>query len=107
MYWLIAHSHATLDHMDLFSLNAETAKNIGLGSMGGSVLGWLFVLKFVKSLVTKILMLALFAGIAVLSFTQRDALSICAAKFEVRESSIQDTSCSFFGQDISLSKIKP
>ncbi len=59
--------------MDLFSLNAETAKNIGLGSMGGSMLGLLFVLKFVKSLVTKILMLALFAGIAVLSFTQRDA----------------------------------
>ena len=104
---MIAHSHATLDHMDLFSLNAETAKNIGLGSMGGSVLGWLFVLKFVKSLVTKILMLAFFAGIAVLSFTQRDALSICAAKFEVRESSIQNTSCTFFGQDISLSKIQP
>lgn len=93
--------------MDLFSLNAETAKNIGLGSMGGSVLGWLIVLKFVKSVITKILLLALFTGVAFLSFTQRDALSICAAKFEVRDSSIQDTSCTFFGQDISLSKIKP
>jgi hypothetical protein len=53
------------------------------------------------------LMLAFFAGVAVLSFTQRDALSVCAAKFEVRESSIQDTSCTFFGQEISLSKINP
>ena len=93
--------------MDLFSLNAETAKNIGLGSMGGSALAWLFVLKFVKSLVSKILMLALFTGIAFLSFTQREALSICAAKFEVSATSIQNTSCSFFGQDISLSSINP
>lgn len=107
MYWLIAHSPDTLEHMDLFSLDAETAKNIGLGSMGGSVFGLLIVLKFVKSLITKILMLAFFAGIAFLSFTQRDALSICAAKFEVRASSIQDTTCTFFGQDISLSKINP
>ena len=107
MYWLIAHTPATLDHMDLFSLTAETAKNIGLGSMGGSVFGLLIVLKFVKSLITKILMLAFFAGVSVLSFTQRDALSVCAAKFEVRESSIQDTSCTFFGQEISLSKINP
>lgn len=93
--------------MDLFSLDAETAKNIGLGSMGVSALGWLLVLKFVKSIVSKILMLAFFTGIAFLSFTQRDALSICAAKFEVRQTSIQETSCTFFGQEISLSKIQP
>ena len=66
--------------MDIFSLDSETAKNIGLGTLGVSVLGLLLVLKFINSIVSKILLLAIFGGLAYFSFTQRDALSICAAK---------------------------
>ncbi|NBQ03691.1 MAG: hypothetical protein EBU22_00145 [Actinobacteria bacterium] len=92
--------------MDIFSLDSENAKNLGLGAMVFSVVGLLIVLKFVKSLVSKILLLAIFGTIAYFSFTQRDALSICVAKLEAASASeVTQTSCSFFGQDISLKSI--
>lgn len=104
---MIAHRPATLDDMDLFSLDSQTAKNIGLGTIGVSVLGLLFALKFVKSVVSKILFIAFFGLLGYLSFTQRDALSICAAKIEANVSQIQTASCTFFGQEISLKSINP
>ena len=92
--------------MDLFTLDSESAKNLGLGTIAFSVIGLLLVLKFVKSLVSKILLLAIFGILAYFSFTQRDALSICLAKLEsVAPSELSSTSCSFFGQDISLKSI--
>ena len=92
--------------MDLFTLDSESAKNLGLGTIAFSVIGLLLVLKFVKSLVSKILLLAVFGVLAYFSFTQRDALSICIAKFEIAApSELSSTSCSFFGQDISLESI--
>ena len=93
--------------MDVFALDPDTAKNIGLGTLGVSVLGLLLVLKFINSLVSKLLLLAIFGGLAYFSFVQRDALSICAAKFEANFANIQTTSCTFFGQEISLSNINP
>jgi hypothetical protein len=86
--------------MDLFTLDSESAKNLGLGTIAFSVVGLLLVLKFVKSLVSKILLLAVFGVLAYFSFTQRDALSICIAS--AAPSELSSTSCSFFGQDISL-----
>ena len=92
--------------MDLFTLDSESAKNLGLGTVAFSVIGLLLVLKFVKSLVSKLLLLALFGILAYFSFTQRDALSICIAKFEIAApNELSSTSCSFFGQDISLERI--
>jgi hypothetical protein len=45
----------------------------------------------------------IFGAITYLSFTQRDALSVCLAKFEAASANnIVETSCKFFGQDISL-----
>ena len=92
--------------MDLFTLDSESAKNLGLGTVAFSVIGLLLVLKFVKSLVSKLLLLDLFGILAYFSFTQRDALSICIAKFEIATpSELSSTSCSFFGQNISLESI--
>lgn len=92
--------------MDLFSLDSDNAKNLGLGAIAFSLVGVLIVLKFVKSVVSKILLLAVFAVVAYFSFMQRDALAICVAKFEaVAPSEITKTSCTFFGQEISLDGI--
>ena len=92
--------------MDLFTLDSESAKNLGLGTIAFSVIGLLLVLKFVKSLVSKLLLLTIFGILAYFSFTQRDALSICIAKFEIAApNELSSTSCSFFGQDISLERI--
>jgi hypothetical protein len=90
----------------LFTLDSEIAKDIGLGTIAFSVIALLLVLKFVKSLVSKILLLAIFGILAYFSITQRDALSICLAKFESAEpSELSSTTCSFFGQDISFKSI--
>ena len=92
--------------MDLFTLDSENAKNLGLGAVALSVFGLLIVLKFVKSLVSKILLLVIFGVLAYFSFSQRDALSICIAKLEsAAPADITSTSCSFFGQDISFKSI--
>ena len=92
--------------MDLFNLDFESAKNLGLGTIAFSVFGLLIVLKFVNSLISKILLLAVFGVLAYFSFTQRDALSICISKLEsAAPSELSSTSCSFFGQDISLESI--
>ena len=92
--------------MDLFTLDSESAKYLGLGTIAFSVIGLLLVLKFVKSLVSKLLLLTIFGILAYFSFTQRDALSICIAKFEIAApNELSSTSCSFFGQDISLEGI--
>ncbi|NBO53014.1 MAG: hypothetical protein EBU84_00145 [Actinobacteria bacterium] len=92
--------------MDLFNLDSDTAKNLGLGTVAFSIIGLLLVLKFVKSLVSKMLLLAVFGVLAYFSITQREALSICIAKLEsVAPSELSTTSCSFFGQDISLKSI--
>ncbi len=92
--------------MDIFSLDSENAKNLGLGAMALSIIAILIVLKFVKSLVSKILLLVIFCGLAYLSFNQRDALSICIAKLEsAAKVDLANTSCSFFGQEISLKTV--
>lgn len=92
--------------MDLFTLDSELAKDLGLGTIAFSFFALLIVLKFVKSLVSKILLLAIFGVLAYFSFTQRDSLAICIAKLEtVSPDQITETSCTFFGQQISLKGI--
>ncbi len=92
--------------MDLFTIDSDLAKNIGLGTIALSVFSLLIVLKFVKSLVSKILLLAIFGILAYFSFTQRDSLSICLAKLEAANpTELTATSCTFFGQQISLEEI--
>lgn len=89
--------------MDFFSIDSETAKNLGLGTLALSVIGILLVLKFVKSLVSKVLLLVVFGVLAYFSFTQRDALSVCIAKLEsAAPSELTSTTCTLFGQEISL-----
>jgi len=92
--------------MDFFSLDSDTAKNIGLGGLGFGVLGLLIVLKFVKSVVSKILLLVVFGALAYFSFTQRDSLSVCIATLEATSpANLTKTTCTFFGQEISLGGI--
>lgn len=87
-------------------MDSENAKNLGLGAMALSVFAVLVVLKFVKSVVSKILLLVIFCGLGYLSFTQRDALSICIAKLEsTAKAELANASCTFFGQEISLKTV--
>ena len=93
----------------MFQIDLETAKNLSVGLIGGSVIFLLLVLKFAKSLVTKLLLIAVACGIGYIAFTQRDDLNTCAAKVRTiinTQGDVNSLSCSFFGQDISMSSIK-
>ncbi len=90
--------------MDLSSFNAQSARDMSLIAMVVGVLGVLLVLKFVSSVVSKLLLSAVFAGVIWLGFTQRDSLSACIAEIETRveQGDTSDITCSFFGRDVSV-----
>ena len=93
----------------MFEIDLDTAKNLSVGLIGGSVVFLLLVLKFAKSVVTKLLLVALAVGVGYLAFTQRDDVNACAEKVKTllaAEGYVKDLSCRFFGQDISMSSIK-
>lgn len=93
--------------MIAISFNADSIKNYSLMAMGGSFIGLLLVLKFAKSIVSKLLLLIMCVGIGVLAFTQRDAVNTCiaAANQEAQAGTPFKTTCTFFGQQVSLSGI--
>lgn len=90
--------------MDLSSFNAQSARDMSLIAMVVGVLGVLLVLKFVSSVVSKLLLSAVFAGVIWLGFTQRDAMSVCIAEIQTRveQGDTSDVTCSFFGRDVSV-----
>ncbi len=90
--------------MDLSSFDAQSARDVSLAAMAVGVLGVLLVLKFVSSLVSKLLLVAVFGGIVWLGFTQRDSLSVCIAEIQTRveQGDSSDITCSFFGRDVTV-----
>ena len=90
--------------MDLSSFNAQSARDMSLIAMVAGVFGVLLVLKFVSSVVSKLLLIAVFAGVIWFGFTQRDSLSACIAEIQTRveQGDTRDITCSFFGRDVSV-----
>lgn len=93
--------------MIALTFNADSVKNYSLMAMGGSFIGLLLVLKFAKSIVSKLLLLIMCVGLGVLAFTQRDAVNACiaTANEQAEAGTPFETTCSFFGQSVSLSGI--
>ncbi len=93
--------------VDWFQFDADSVKNYSLFAMAGSFIGLLLVLKFAKSVVSKLLLLIMFVAIGVLAFTQRDAVNACiaSAKDQAEAGTPLNTICTFFGQEVSLSSI--
>lgn len=91
--------------MNFLALDAETAKSASLLTVGLSVLALLLVLKFVHSVITKLLLLVLFVGIGVLAFGQREALTACINRVKAQEQAglAIDTTCEFFGREVPIS----
>jgi hypothetical protein len=90
--------------MDMSSFNAQSARDMSLVAMVVGVLGVLLVLKFVSSVVSKLLLTAVFVGVIWFGFAQRDSLSACIAEIQTRveQGDTSDITCSFFGRDVSV-----
>jgi hypothetical protein len=90
--------------MDLSSFDAQSARDASFIAMVVGVLGVLLVLKFVSSLVSKLLLSAIFAGVIWTGFSQRDDLSACIAEIQARveQGDSSDITCSFVGRDVTV-----
>lgn len=90
--------------MDLGSFDAQSARDFSLVAMVVGVVGMLVVLKFVSSLVTKLLLIGIFASTIWGGFNQRDALSACIAEIQARveQGDVSDVTCRFLGRDVTV-----
>ncbi|MFM7898713.1 MAG: hypothetical protein ACKO97_07100 [Actinomycetota bacterium] len=90
--------------MDLSSFDAQSARDASLIAMVVGVLGVLLVLKFVSSVVTKLLLMAVFAAVIYFGFNQRDALSACIAAIQARveQGDVSNVTCRFLGRDVTV-----
>lgn len=91
--------------MHTLAIDVETAKSALLVAIGISIFALLLVLKFVKSVVMKLLLMILFAAAGVLAFNQREALTACINKVRAQEQAglTIDTTCEFFGRNVPIS----
>jgi hypothetical protein len=90
--------------MDLSSFDAQSARDASFIAMIVGVLGVLLVLKFVSSLVTKLLLMALFGSVVFFGFDQRDAMSMCIAAIQAKaaQGDLSQVTCSFLGRDVTV-----
>lgn len=88
----------------LLALDPQSAQDIALGTVGGSVLVGLLVLKFVQSLVTKLLLVVVCGVVAVAAFDQRDNVSVCVerARVAIESGTVAGASCTLFGQTVTV-----
>ncbi|MEO5973767.1 MAG: hypothetical protein ABIQ38_00985 [Ilumatobacteraceae bacterium] len=91
--------------MHLLALDAETAKSASLVVVGSAVFAFLLVLKFVNSVITKLILMTFLIAIGVFSFTQRDALTACINKVTAQQQANVPihTACEFFGRQVTIS----
>ena len=90
--------------MSWLDIDADTARQYSLVVLVVGVVGMLVVLKFVSSLISKILLLGVFGLVSWLGFAQRDDLSSCVVRLteRARAGDISDLTCSFFGRDVTV-----
>lgn len=86
------------------SLTVDTVKNLALGLSGASLIIGLIMMKVVSSIVGKIVSLVFFLAIALAGYSQRAAVIDCAnaVKDQAAATALVETTCTFFGQDISV-----
>jgi hypothetical protein len=84
--------------------DAETLKNIALGLSGVSLLVAIILMKVISSIVGKVISAAVFVALALAGYSQRAEISNCADKVKTQASTSAsiDTTCTFFGQDITV-----
>jgi protein-S-isoprenylcysteine O-methyltransferase Ste14 len=93
----------------MLALTVTQARNIAMAVTIGlvvlsAVMAWL-----IKSLVMKVLSVAVLVGLAFAVWTQRANLQDCADRLQARaDAGVTggDTTCSFFGQDITVPGIE-
>lgn len=88
--------------------DAKTLQTLALGVSGASLVLAIIMLMAIKSIVGKIISLAIFLALSVAGYTQRAAVTDCVDKVQAQASSASiNTKCTFFGQNINISVDNP
>ncbi len=84
--------------------DADTLKNIALGLSGASLLVAIILMKVISSIVGKVISAAVFVALALAGYSQRAEISDCddKVKAQATSSATIDTTCTFFGQDVTV-----
>jgi hypothetical protein len=84
--------------------DAQTLQNIALGLSGVSVLVAIIMMKVISSIVGKVISAAVFVAIALGGYSQRTQISDCVDKVKSQATATAsvDTTCTFFGQDVTV-----
>lgn len=90
--------------IDAFGFDLDTAKNTSLFTVAGAVLLALAAVWLVKAVVTKVLTVVVLLALAGLVWSQRTELVDCAddVRDNVAAGAFDDTTCTFFGQDVTV-----
>jgi len=91
------------------STDIQTLKNIALGLSGASIIVGLILMKVVSSIVGKVVSLVIFVAIALAGYSQRAQIIDCAhsVKSQATATASVNTTCTFFGQDITVKVPQP
>ncbi len=90
----------------LAATDAKTLQTLALGVSGASLVIAIVLLMAIKSIVGKIISLAIFLAISVAGYTQRAGIADCADKVKAQASAASiNTACTFFGQNLTI-KVK-
>lgn len=83
------------------AFDVATAKQIALAIVAVLVVGALAAAAIIRSIVTKIIMVVVLAGSALLVWSQRTALQDCADRVRSAADG-SDVTCSFFGVEVDV-----
>lgn len=91
------------------ALNLNQAKNGSIIAIAACVVLVLLVLKFISSLVVRLVLSVVLAALGVVVYTQRASLIDCADKITASASgeSTGSVTCSFFGKDVNIDLSSP
>ena len=86
------------------ALNLNQAKNGSIIAIAACAVLVLLVLKFISSLVVRIVLSVVFAALGVVVYSQRASLVDCADKLTASTSapSAGSVTCTFFGRDVKI-----
>jgi hypothetical protein len=91
------------------TVTVDTVKTAALGLSGASLVIGLIMMKVVSSIVGKIVSIVIFLAIALAGYSQRAAVIDCAnaVKGQATATASVETTCTFFGQDITVKVPQP
>lgn len=88
----------------MVALTLQSAKNIAILVVLAFAVLTMMSAVVVKKVTTKLIMMAVLAGLALLVWSQRSSLQSCADRVKERGISVaqEDITCSFFGKDVTV-----